>query len=47
MVIHEDFTSYYPNLLRNMRAFYNPELGEGRYAKIFLDKDSATGIRSS
>lgn len=26
-VTHEDFTSYYPNLLRNMRAFYNPELG--------------------
>lgn len=38
-VIHEDFTSYYPNLLRNMRAFYNPELGEDRYAKIFFDKE--------
>lgn len=38
-VIHEDFTSYYPNLLRNMRAFYNPELGEDRYAKIFEDKE--------
>ncbi|MDO4254351.1 MAG: hypothetical protein Q4C81_04275 [Kocuria sp.] len=39
LVIHEDFTSYYPNLLRNMRAFYNPELGEDRYAKIFFDKE--------
>lgn len=39
LVIHEDFTSYYPNLLRNMRAFYNPELGEDRYAKIFFEKE--------
>lgn len=39
MVIHEDFTSYYPNLLRNMRAFWNPELGEDRYAQIFFDKE--------
>lgn len=38
VVVHEDFTSYYPNLLRNMRAFYNPELGEDRYAQIFEDK---------
>lgn len=38
-VIHEDFTSYYPNLLRNMRAFYNPKLGEDRYEKIFFDKE--------
>ncbi|PUB32519.1 hypothetical protein C8K30_1011045 [Promicromonospora sp. AC04] len=39
LVIHEDFTSYYPNLLRNMRAFYNPELGEDRYATIFFEKE--------
>ncbi|QNE18113.1 hypothetical protein F1D05_09710 [Kribbella qitaiheensis] len=39
LVTHEDFTSYYPNLLRNMRAFYNPELGEDRYATIFFDKE--------
>lgn len=39
LVIHEDFTSYYPNLLRNMRAFYNPDLGEDRYAQIFFDKE--------
>lgn len=38
-VIHEDFTSYYPNLLRNMRAFYNPDLGEDRYATIFFEKE--------
>ncbi len=37
--IHEDFTSYYPNMLRNMSAFFNAELGEDRYAKILLDKD--------
>lgn len=39
LVMHEDFTSYYPNLLRNMRAFWNPDLGEDRYAKIFFDKE--------
>lgn len=38
-VIHEDFASYYPNLLRNMRAFYNEDLGEDRYALILADKD--------
>ncbi len=37
--IHEDFTSYYPNMLRNMRAFFNKELGSDRYAKILADKD--------
>lgn len=35
---HEDFTSYYPNLLRMMEAFYNKGLGEDRYAKIFFQK---------
>ncbi|MFF3127006.1 hypothetical protein ACFVRD_32940 [Streptomyces sp. NPDC057908] len=39
LVIHEDFTSYYPNLLRNMKAFYNPELGEDRYTTIFFEKE--------
>ena len=39
LVTHEDFTSYYPNLLRNLRAFWNPELGEDRYAAIFFDKE--------
>lgn len=38
-VVHEDFSSYYPNLLSNMGAFYNPDLGEDRYAKILADKD--------
>lgn len=32
---HEDFTSYYPNLLRRMMAFYNEGLGYDRYAEIF------------
>lgn len=38
-VVHEDFSSYYPNLLRNMAAFANPRLDGGRggdrYADIF------------
>lgn len=37
--IHEDFTSYYPLLLKNMRAFYNADLGEDRYSKIFYEKE--------
>lgn len=37
--IHEDFTSYYPNLLRNLAAFRNPDLGEDRYAAIFEQKE--------
>lgn len=36
---HEDFTSYYPNMLRNMSAFFNEALGADRYAKIFFDKE--------
>lgn len=35
---HEDFTSYYPNLLRMMSAFYNKGLGYDRYAEIFEQK---------
>lgn len=35
---HEDFTSYYPNLLRMMRAFWNPGLGMDRYGEIFDNK---------
>lgn len=35
---HEDFTSYYPNMLRMMSAFYNPGLGYDRYAEIFDQK---------
>lgn len=34
-VNHEDFTSYYPNLLRRMRAFWNNGLGYDRYGVIF------------
>lgn len=35
---HEDFTSYYPNMLRMLSAFYNPGLGYDRYAEIFDQK---------
>lgn len=36
---HEDFTSYYPGLLRQMRAFDNPMLGYDRYGEIFEGKE--------
>lgn len=36
---HEDFTSYYPNMLRMMSAFWNPGLGMDRYGEIFDDKE--------
>lgn len=35
---HEDFTSYYPNMLRMLSAFYNPGLGYDRYGEIFDNK---------
>ena len=35
---HEDFTSYYPNMLRMMDAFYNSGLGYDRYGEIFDQK---------
>lgn len=35
---HEDFTSYYPNMLRMMDAFFNTGLGYDRYGEIFDDK---------
>lgn len=38
MTNHEDFMSYYPNLLRMMDAFYNPGLGYDRYGEIFDNK---------
>jgi len=37
---HEDFTSYYPNMLIQMEAFLNPELGYDRYEEIFGQKES-------
>lgn len=36
---HEDFTSYYPNMLRMMSAFWNDGLGMDRYGEIFDDKE--------
>lgn len=38
--VHEDFTSYYPNLLRMLLAFYNKGLGYDRYAEIFDNKQN-------
>lgn len=35
---HEDFTSYYPNLLRMLDAFFNKGLGYDRYGEIFDNK---------
>ena len=35
---HEDFTSYYPNMLRMMDAFFNPGLGYDRYGEVFDNK---------
>lgn len=35
---HEDFASYYPNMLRMLSAFYNQGLGYDRYAEIFDQK---------
>lgn len=36
---HEDFKSYYPNLLRMMMAFFNKGLNYDRYAEIFDQKE--------
>lgn len=36
---HEDFKSYYPNLLIMMDAFYNEGLGYDRYNEIFQNKE--------
>lgn len=35
---HEDFESYYPNLLRNLATFWNKGLGYDRYGEIFDQK---------
>lgn len=37
--IHEDFTSYYPNMLRELSAFYNPLLGDDYYAALYFEKE--------
>lgn len=42
---HEDFTSYYPNLLRMLSAFYNAGLGYDRYAEIFDNKEKYGVLR--
>ena len=38
MTNHEDFTSYYPNMLRMMGAFWNDGLGYDRYGEVFDNK---------
>lgn len=35
---HQDFTSYYPGLLMNMKAYENAALGEDRYVQQFNNK---------
>lgn len=37
-VDHDDFTSYYPSLLMNLKAYVNEELGEDRYVQQFDNK---------
>lgn len=44
-VNHGDFTSYYPNLLRQMEAFYNKGLGYDRYGEIFEEKEHFGKLR--
>lgn len=36
---HEDFTSYYPGLLRMLNAFWNENLGYDRYEDFYNDKE--------
>lgn len=36
---HQDFTSYYPSMLTNMDAFYNPALGSDRYNGAYDEKN--------
>lgn len=38
-VNHEDFSSYYPSLLRMMRVFWNDQLGYDRYGEIYHLKE--------
>lgn len=42
---HEDFTSYYPNLLRMMEAFFNDGLGYDRYGEFFDQKEEYGRLR--
>ena len=38
-VNHDDFSSYYPSLLRMMNAFFSEVLKYDRYGEIYLDKE--------
>lgn len=42
---HQDFESYYPNMLRMMEAFLNPGLGYDRYGVIFDQKAEFQKLR--
>lgn len=37
--IHQDFSSYYPNLLRVLKAFLNDMLGKDIYGEIYYQKE--------
>lgn len=37
--IHQDFSSYYPNLLRVLKAFLNEMLGKDIYGEIYYQKE--------
>ena len=39
IVNHEDFSSYYPSLLRKMNVFHNDQLGYDRYGEIYDNKE--------
>ena len=43
---HEDFTSYYPNMLIMMSAFQNEGLGYDRYHEIFMNKEKFGKLKS-
>lgn len=40
LMIHQDFTSYYPSLITNMSGFYNKSLGEDRYVMAYDEKNA-------
>lgn len=44
VVVHEDFSSYYPNLLRHLKAFNNPDLGHDPYAALVDRKDALSRV---
>lgn len=45
-VNHEDFSSYYPNLLINMDVFYNTDLGYDRYNELYEQKETLGALEN-